>query len=206
MKQGCEDAPEFIKTFLIHLDYYTEQQNNKEVFWSVWGLLAKQVQKISIEIGKSYNERSKYDKRTNLIRRMLYADTPWQKIDYQRQDIRYGMPWLFEFVEKARINPDVFEGMCSLMYHFPKLFFDRGLLILSSFQYEEIEKNLLYRTNSIFYLEKSIHRYLMIDNTSLLERNVHQACLKLLNQLVERASSEAYYLREHLIRSRRIAN
>lgn len=202
---GCEDAPDFIKTFLIYLDYYTELQNNKEVFWNVWGILAKKVQSISIDIGKSYNERSKYDKRRILIRSMLYVDTPWQKIDYKKQDIRYGISYITEFVEKAGANPDVFEAMSSLMYHFPKLFFDKGLLILSSFQSEEIEKNLLYSPNSIFYLEKSIHRYLMIDSASLLQRNVHQACLKLLNQLVERASSEAYYLREHLIRSRRIA-
>ncbi len=202
---GCEDAPDFIKTFLIHLDYYTELQNNKGVFWSVWEVLAKKVQNIAIGIEKSYSERSKYDKRTNLIRRMLYADTSWQKNDYKKQDIKYGVSSIIKFVENTGKNPDVFEAMSSLMYHFSKLFFDKGLLILSSFQSEEIEKNLLYRPNSIFYLEKSIHRYLMIDSTSLLQRNVHQACLKLLNQLVERASSEAYYLREHLIRSRRIA-
>ncbi len=203
---GCEIAPDFIKTFLIHLDYFTELKNNEKVFWNVWNLLAKKVQDISINIGKSYNERSKYDNRTALIRSMLYADTPWQKVDYEKQDIRYGMSSIIKFVEKGGVNPDVFEAMASLMYNFRKLFFDKGLLILSSFQSEEIEKNLLYRANSIFYLEKSIHRYLMVDNASPLPRDVYYGCLKLLNQLVEMASSEAYYLREHLIRSRRIAN
>ena len=47
--------------------------------------------------------------------------------------------------------------------------------------------------NSVFYLEKSIHRYLMVENTASLHREEHQACLILLNELVDVASSEAYY-------------
>lgn len=201
---GCEIAPEFIKSFLIYLDYYTELQNDKPVFWNIWDGLAPKAQEIAIKIGENYNEHSKYDDRTNLIRSMLYTDTPWQKVDYENQYISYGVESITDFIKKAGKNPDVFEAMTSLMYHFPKLFFDKGLLILSQLPTDRIKFNLLYRINSVFYLEKSIHRYLMVEKTASLHREEHQACSILLNELVELASSEAYYLREHLIHSKRI--
>lgn len=176
------------------------------MFWIIWDGLAPKVQEIAIEIGEKYNGHSRYDDRTKLIRNMLYVDTPWQKVDYERQDIKYGVESINEFTKKAGMNPDVFEAMSSLMYHFPKLFFDKGLVILSSFHQVRIKMNLTFGLNSVFYLEKSIHRYLMVENTAPLHREEHQACLILLNELVEIASSEAYYLREHLIHSRRIIN
>jgi len=165
--------------------------------------LAPKVQEVAIEIAEYNHQLGTKDWR-KLIRTMLYADTPWQKVDYQKRDIRYGEASIIEFTKKAGINPDVFEAMASLMYHFPDLFFTKGFLVLAGFHPDSIKTNLTYKRNSVFYLEKSIHRYLMVDHTGPLNRAEHRACLVLLNGLVEMASSEAYYLRENLIHSRRI--
>jgi hypothetical protein len=110
---------------------------------------------------------------------------------------------LLEFAENAGKNPDVFEAVTAWMYHFPSIFFERGLHILSNHQEEIGGISLLQGVNTAFYIERSIQHFLQIDQPGLLSRRVHKSCLILLNAVVETASSRAYYLREHLIRSRK---
>ena len=58
--------------------------------------------------------------------------------------------------------------------------------------------------NTAFYLEIAIQHFLQLDQTGSLPRAMHESCFVLLNAIVETASARAYYIREHLIRSRRI--
>lgn len=135
---------------------------------------------------------------------MLLADAPWQKLDYERQDIALGKDLILEVVENAGKNVNVFEALSSLMYHFPAVFFQSGVHILAKHQSEVGGTRLLSGVNTAFYLEGSIQRFLQIDETGPLTREMHQSCFTLLDALVETASSRAYYLREQLIHSRRI--
>jgi hypothetical protein len=175
-----------------------ERQGEKEVYWQLWKELSQEVQKIAIEFaGKGSEYR-------DLIRGMLKADRDWQKIDYETQDIALGKDLLLEFVTNAGKNPDVFEALASLMYHFPSIFFESGVQILSKHQKDEGGTRLLSGVNTAFYLERAIQGFLQVDRTGPLPRSLHESCFVLLNAIVETASSRAYYLREHLIRSRRI--
>ena len=97
----------------------------------------------------------------------------------------------------------VFEALASLMFHFPNIFFESGLPILAKHQ-KNIGGIQLISGNAAFYLERAIQRYLLIDNTQPLSKETHQNCWVLLEGIIETASSVAYYLREHLMRSRRI--
>ena len=63
---------------------------------------------------------------------MLHVDIEWQKVDYERQDIALGKDSILEFATNAGKNPDVFEAMASLMYHFPTIFFEPGIHILAT--------------------------------------------------------------------------
>ena len=90
------------------------------------------------------------------------------------------------------------------MYHFPSIFFESGVHILSKHQKDEGGTRLLSGINTAFYLERAIQGFLQVDQTGPLPRSMHESCFVLLNAIVETASSRAYYLREHLIRSRRI--
>jgi hypothetical protein len=136
---------------------------------------------------------------------MLKADAPWQKLDYENQDIALGKELILEFVNNAGKNVDVFEAMASLMYNFPRIFFEPGIHILAKHQTEVGGTRLLSGVNTAFYLEGSIQRFLQVDDTGPLARDMHQACFNLLDAIVETASSRAYYLREQLIHSRRIS-
>ena len=66
------------------------------------------------------------------------------------------------------------------------------------------QKQLFVRKNTPFYLEKALQRFLLMNDGGTLSNDVHQNCCILLDAIIETASSGAYYLREHLIRSKRI--
>ncbi len=202
--EGCEIAPEFVDHLQLNVALVTENNNQKELYWTFWKELSKKVEQLAIATA---NQDSLYQSEKNsrkLIRGMLLADAPWQKLDYERQDIALGKDLILEVVENAGKNVNVFEALSSLMYHFPRVFFQSGVHILAKHQSEVGGTRLLSGLNTAFYLEGSIQRFLQIDETGQLTREMHQSCFTLLDALVETASSRAYYLREQLIHSRRI--
>ncbi|MBE9224154.1 ATP-binding protein [Phormidium sp. LEGE 05292] len=204
LRMGCEIAPIFVDYLAVCVAVESERQGKKEVYWQLWRELSQKIQKIAIEVtGNSPNHRWQNNKR-KLIRGMLKVDLDWQKSDYETQDIALGKDLLLEFFKNAGKNPDVFEALASLMYHFRSIFFESGIHILSRHQREQGGTRLFSGVNTAFYLEIAIQYFLQIDQPGPLSRNLHESCLVLLNAIVETASSRAYYLREHLIRSRKI--
>jgi hypothetical protein len=201
---GCEIAPNFVGYLVLCVAVEAEREGEKKVYWQLWKELSQKLQKIAIEVAGNDSDYRRRDDRRQLIRSMLKADLDWQKIDYETQDITLGKDLLLEFVTRAGKNPDVFEALASLMYHFPSIFFESGVHILSKHQKEEGGTRLLSGVNTAFYLERAIQRFLQLDQTGALPRSIHESCFVLLNAIVETASSRAYYLREHLIRSRKI--
>jgi hypothetical protein len=203
--EGCDSAPEVIDHLLLNIAFFTERSHKKELYWEFWGQLSKKVQDIAIETaGRDSRYREEGGSR-KLIRGMLKADAPWQKLDYENQDIALGKDLILEFVNYAGKNVDVFEALTSLMYNFPRIFFEPGVHILAKHQAELGGTRLLSGVNTAFYLEGSIQQYLQVEETGPLARDMHQSCFTLLNAIVETASSKAYYLREQLIHSRRIS-
>lgn len=203
LKEGCEKAPKLINHVLLCVEYSSEQVGNKNIYWKIWEGLSNKVQ----DIAKSTSNEDRYrgqNEKIKLIRSMLHADTPWQKIDYENQDIVLGKRLIIEFVENAGVNSDVFEAMASLMFHFPHVFIDSGLYILAKHQKEIKGIQLFSNVNTPFYLENCIQKFLLENSKGPISKKMHESCLILLDAIVETASSKAYYLREHLIRSRRI--
>ncbi|MGZ5434990.1 MAG: ATP-binding protein [Pyrinomonadaceae bacterium] len=201
---ACESAPEFIDYLQLMFAFVAETNNKKQLYWNFWRELAGKVQQIAIRTAQQDSHSRGDSNSQKLIRGMLKADAPWQKLDYENQDIRIGKDLVFEFVANAGKNVDVFEALSSLMYHFPGIFFQSGVHILARHQSEVGGTRLFSGVNTAFYLEGAIQRFLQIDETGPLTRDMHQSCFTLLDALVETASSRAYYLREQLIHSRRI--
>jgi len=204
--EGCDRAPEFVYYLQLRVAVRAERTQKRELYWEFWKQLSEKVQGIAIEIARSQPEYRREDRRRKLIRGMLMADTDWEKvnIDYERQDIALGKELILEFTNNAGKNPDVFEAMTSLMFHFPEIFFEPAIHILARHQVEAGGCELLSGVNSAFYLEGAIQRFLLIDEPGPLSKEMHHSCLVLLDAVVETASPRAYYLREQLIRSRRI--
>lgn len=204
LSTGCEIAPSFMNYLILCVAVEAEKQKKEEIYWRLWKELSQKVQELAIEIAHRNSDSRRYDHRRELIRGMLKADIDWQKIDFENQDIAYGKELLLEFVANAGKNPDVFEALAKLMYYFPSIFFVSGINLLAKHQREEGGIRLFSEVNTSFCLERSIQRFLQLDQTGPLPRNIHESCFILLDAIVETASSRAYYLREHLIRSRRI--
>lgn len=204
LSEGCDTAPEFVDYLQLSVAFVTENNNQKELYWTFWKELSKKVEDIATATADQDSRFHAEKNSRKLIRGMLKADALWQKLDYERQDIALGKDLILEFVKNAGKNKDVFEALSSLMYHFPRVFFQLGVHILSKHQSEVGGTRLLSGVNTAFCLEGSIQRFLQIDETGPLSREMHQSCFTLLDALVETASSRAYYLREQLIHSRRI--
>lgn len=201
---GCDIAPEFIDYLALQVAVIAERANKKEVYWKLWKKLSQRLQELAIGLATSDSRSRHQDSRRKLIRNMLHSDTPWRKVDYENQDIILGKELLLEFATNAGNNPDVFEALASLMYHFHSIFFESGIHILSRHQRGQSETRLFLGRNTAFYLERVIQYFLQVDQVGPLSRDLHESCLVLLDAIVETASSRAYYLREHLIRSRKI--
>lgn len=204
LRVGCETAPSFMSYLILCVAVEAEKEDQKAVYWQLWKELSRKVQEIAIEIGQHDSKHWQRDDRRKLIRGMLEADTNWRKIDLENQDIANGKKLILEFVANAGKNPDVFEALAKLMHYFPSIFFELGIHLLSRHQKEEGGIRLFSGVNTSFYVERSIQRFLQLDRTKPLPRNMHESCFILLDAIVETGSSPAYYLREYLIRSRRI--
>ena len=205
LKAGCDTAPDFMNYLVLCVAVEAEKARQKEVYWKLWQQLSTKVQEIAMEIAQYSSDKRHFDDdRSKLIRGFLKSDIDWQKIDLENQEIAYGKDMILDFVTKAGKNADVFEALAKLMHYFPSIFFGSGVQILAKHQKEERGIRLLSGINTAFYLERSIQRFLQLNQTGPLPRNMHESCFVLLDAVVETASSRAYYLREHLIRSRRI--
>jgi len=207
LQDACETSPDFVKWIFIHILLTAQNMKQEELYWRFWSHLSETIQKIAVSLAQPQSENRRRDERTKLIRFVLYADISWQKESKENQNVifeNFGKNLLLQFAENAGANPDVFEALSSLMYHFPDIFLNQGLKILARHQ-EKVGGTHLLDRNAAFYLENCIRRYLFRDNTGLIPKAMHKACKILLDALVETASSAAYYLREHLIRSRKIS-
>lgn len=202
LEQACEDGPNFTQLLLTQYDYLVEQSGSKNKYWLLWGLLSEKMKGIAEQLCNGENYL--YDERSKLLGRYMYMDTPWQPIDVKNQSIKDGVDLICGFAKETAENPIVFEGVTSLMYYFPELIMEKGILAITSTTDEKILKNLRRSRNSIFYLENALHTYVMNIEGTTIEARLYCSCERLLNALVEMASANAYYVREYLIKSKKI--
>ncbi|WDU77708.1 hypothetical protein [Lysinibacillus sp. G01H] len=199
--ESCKKAPELMNSLFTNLEYVCEENNILEIYWSIWRLVSATVQDIacSIDGDDIYNDKIRDYKK--LIRGMLHADTPWQKLDYENMNILKGKKDILSFVEQAGGNLDVYESLSSLIYHFPDEFFEEGILILSSILKT---KGSILSSNTVFYLEMAFQKYLVKNSNMLISKDVFKNYLFLLDKLVLKGSCRSYYVREYLIKSKKI--
>ncbi|MDF3124374.1 hypothetical protein [Rheinheimera sp. 1928-s] len=200
---GCRKAPSFIYSIVLSFNVLVEREGNYNEAWRLWSLLESELHKIAInDIDDQSSDRYQGDL-NRLLRGMMYADTSWQGNENEEIDMKAGAAYLLGFAKRSANNSNVFEALASLIYNFYNVFFDEGIKILAQ-KYSENPQLISKQINTSFYLEMVIGRYLQMENRGTLSRTMYEVCLSLLNGIVETGSARAYYLREHLIRSKRI--
>ncbi len=106
------------------------------------------------------------------------------------------------FAREAACHEDVFRGLASLACKFPEIFLDEAIEVLAN----HVHANpTVMDSNATVYCEIFLHKYLM-NSSGALPTAKHKNINMLLDALVEKASAKAYFLREHLVRSRKIEN
>lgn len=209
LQLSCDTSPDLVKGILLYTHWLADRTIKREIYWGLWSQLCEFVQKIAIRNAENKSQFKKYETdqekdQRKLIHEMLFADMRAQYVDHERENLIYGKDLLINFVANAGVNPDVFEGMSSLIFYYPDLFFESGIKILSKHQ-KAISGTQLMTQLAGFYLERSINRFLYGNDTSI-SKEQYQSCQILLDALVDTGSSGAYYLREFLIRSKRVNN
>jgi len=199
---GCSKAPSFVYSLTLSFHVAVEKEDDYDAIWSLWSLLAPEAHKIALN---DVNDRyiGLQNDLNQLLRGMLYADCPWQGHENEKKDMERGAGYLLEFAEQSATNSHVFEAMASLMYQFHEVFFEKGIYLIAS-KFSSNSDLIAKQVNTAYYLEMSIGRYLQIENRGTLSRKMYSSCIELLTGVVETGSARAYYLREHLIRSRKI--
>jgi hypothetical protein len=199
---GCSKAPSFIYSLTLSFHVAVEKEGDYDAIWSLWSLLAPEAHKIALN---DVNDRyiGLQNDLNQLLRGMMYADCPWQGHENEENDMKRGAQYLLDFASESANNSHVFEALASLMHQFHVVFFDKGIHLLAS-KYAENSSLIAKQINTAYYLEMSIGRYLQIENRGALSRKMYNSCLELLNGIVENGSARAYYLREHMVRSRKI--
>lgn len=198
---GCQQAPSF--TYLVKLKFDTvmEQQSDYEGMWQLWRLLEPQLHEIALKAVYTPYSGHQYDLNT-FLRGMLYSDGVYQKHPNRIKAIETGSHYLFEFCKNTAKNSLVFESLCSLMYQFHELFFDKGIYVLAE-EYKNNPGTLTPQGNAAYCLEMAIAKLFQLADK--LSPKMYEACLTLLTGIVETGSARAYYLRESLIRTRRVS-
>lgn len=200
---GCLKAPRIIYSVKLAFDVAAEKENDFDTIWSLWKIIEPELHKIAInDVNDPY--QGLQNDLNKLLRRELYADTPWHGHESERKCMEKGVENLLAFAKQSANNSHVFMALSSLIYHFYDLFFDKGIQILAD-KFTVNSELIAQQGNTAFYLEMSIGRYLQVENRGMLSRRMYQICLVLLTGLVETGSARAYYLREHLVRSKKIA-
>lgn len=200
---GCSKAPGFIYLLTLSYRVAVEKEGDYDAIWALWCLLAPEAHKIALnDVNDRYiglqNDLNK------LLRGMMYADCPWQGHEDEERDMKRGAKYLLGFARQSAHNSHVFEALSSLIYNFYDVFFEEGIQILA--EHFRVNRHIIAKqVNTAFYIEMVVGRFLQIENRGTLSRRMYDICLLLLTGIVETGSARAYYLREELIRSRKIS-
>jgi energy-coupling factor transporter ATP-binding protein EcfA2 len=200
--EGCSKDPSFIYIIKLRYDGAMEKAGNYPGIWELWHLLAPKLHEIAL-VDKDAPYVGHQNDLNTLLSGMLYGSGVGERHPDRVKAIEVGAQYLKDFFKQSTGNSLVYESLCTLIYDFHDLFFDEGIFVLAK-EYKKNQKILEMRGNTVFCLEMSLARFLRGPNRTL-GRKLYEACLDLLTGVVETGSARAYYLRESLIRTYRIA-
>lgn len=201
LTKACEFAPSFTRALLLQVLIRCEKITDFNCYRVYFEYLMPTLVSLSIK----YCDDRQHDHHGN-VRSLLWmfinANTPWIKNLEEQNNILDAKEVIIRFSHDAACNKEVFLGLSSLAYKFTEVFLNEALDTLA----RNVKSNhRVMDSNAAFYCESFIHKYLL-NSYGPLPRAMHRNINMILDALVERGSAKAYFLREHLVRSRKIEN
>jgi len=200
LRTQCIPAPGMVNWFLTRYLCIVDDKNSIESYWEVWNHLADAVGEVCRKFTPSKWRGVGDPDYAELVSGFLFYGIGWSHKRPEDYLIEPGRSSVLEFVSKFGENPLVYEAFTGLAAYYPQYFMPEGLLVLSKLLKDNPESNLLSGVNTVYYLETILQGYLL-GGEAAIQLDMHAACEELLNALVEQASTNAYFLRERLIRS-----
>lgn len=199
---GCTKAPSFMYFVKLLFETEMDKQEDFESVWALWSILSQGVHEIALnDIDDPYIGYQ--NDLNNLLRSIMFLGYTWNGVEKDISFMRVGAKNLLEFASKYNNNSNVFKGLSALIYDFYDVFFSEGIYILAE-NLSNSPELINRQGDTAFYLEMILGRYLQFEERGVLSRKMYDVCLFLLTSLVETGSARAYYLRENLVRSRRV--
>lgn len=195
-------APYTCKWVICRYKLLCENNHRYSDYWHFWTLFTKIAKEISVKLNKGEDYR--FRRECELLKEYMYVDYLWQPVDYQNQPVREGVEYICSFAKETIQNPIVYEGLASLMYHFPDSYLEKGIAAQSDVSEVELAYNYQKSLNSAFYMENNIYAYVTQLETNAIPAKMYKSCNKILNVLIKRSSSKAYYVREYLLKSKKM--
>lgn len=186
-----ETLPTFINSVFLQIRCIAEQRDNIKLYWEYWDLLEKKFE----HIAKSP------DCSEELLHTLLYL--PSFDLHPEEHLLIDGVDRLINFIEKTGKHPTMFGALSYLAYAHPKLFMPKALNVLAKLKNSQTGNHLMLMTNTVYYLEIVIRRYLLNrPDGNQMSKNEKENCMILLNSMVSTGSANAYILREYLLHSK----
>lgn len=199
---GCTKAPSFMYFVKLLFEAEMDKQEDFVSIWVFWSILAQGVHDIALnDIDDPYIGHQ--NDLNDLLRSMVFLGYTWNGVEKDISFMKVGAKNLLEFASKYNNNSNVFKGLSALIYDFYDVFFSEGIYILAE-NLSNSPQLINRQGDTAFYLEMILGRYLQFEERGVLSRKMYDVCLFLLTSLVETGSARAYYLRENLVRSRRV--
>jgi hypothetical protein len=201
VRDKCGEAPGMVHWFFSTYLHLAAKNQKLGLYWDAWSLFSDEISKIT----KTHNP-SRYRSRRepdydSLIRGHLFYDVGWSRVRPEEYLLTPGIDKISKFIADYGSNILVFEAFCHFLFYFPEFFMPDGLKTLATHLRNSGGTLLFSGTNTVFYLEAVLQNYLLGSGESQVPKDMHSACKDILDGLVEQASSNAYFLRDRLIRS-----
>lgn len=203
--QGCRKDPHFMYMVKLFVECELEKTMSLDAIWDLWRLFIPEMEHAAT-VDLSKLSRSKQESTLRFFRGMIFLDYPMRdsptKGELER--IKIGAPSFIEFIQRFIMNPSVFESLAKHMRYYPDQFLRSGVHIVAEVLRSDPE--MAFKEGSTCYhLEMAMARFLNVDERGPLSRMQHKDCLAILDCIVKNGSARAYFLREHLVSSRRIS-
>ncbi len=185
-----ETMADLLKEFVLAEDYLNTYDN----FWIVWNIFKEKIFEIS-QKGDGYWYVDK------IIRSYLFAEVPWKEDAKEWRSFKEKQKRFFrEVSSKIGHCPSTLYSISKLLNDIGSIYLDDGIGWFSTMLEDKNYITKKLETNTIYYLENSVKRYIF-KNREAIKRSVtlKNKLLVILNFLIEKGSVTGYMLRESII-------
>jgi len=185
-----ETMADLLKEFVLAEDNLNTYDN----FWTVWDIFKERI----FEISKKGDNYWYVDK---IIRSYLFAEVTWKEDAKEWRSFKEKNKRFFrEVSSKIGHCPSTLYSISKLLNDIGSIYLEDGIIWVSTILENKDYINKKLETNTIYYLENSVKRYIFKNRENIKTSiSLKNKLIIILNFLIEKGSVTGYMLRESII-------